>query len=124
MAGQDSVPEERSTVNGENGSEPLRNDRRTFVRKIVGIAGGLASVLLGRQAKEVAAQEVSGAGTSGQVAYWTNTSELAGFPSTLNRVNSSIAFDASNTASVSRATVGGGSGNMAVISERLFFGSW
>jgi hypothetical protein len=56
--------------------------------------------------------ELSGSGTSGQVAYWTSPSQLAGFPSRLNVGNNSIALGLANTSAVN-ATVGGGSNNTA-----------
>jgi hypothetical protein len=75
--------------------------------------GGAATVLLGGQAREAYAA-VSGVGTSGQVAYWTDASgSLAGFPSQLNAGNNSVALGVGNSASGTISTVGGGSNNTA-----------
>jgi hypothetical protein len=95
-----------------------RSDRRSFVHKLLGLVavGGASTLLTGGQIPRAAGNpggEISGSGTSGQVAYWTNPSQLAGFPSILNPVDGSIALGTSNTASASGATVAGGASNTA-----------
>jgi hypothetical protein len=90
--------------------------RRSFVRKLLGLAaiGGASTLLLGVQLPPVAAVgELSGSGTSGQVAYWANPSQIAGFPSILNSSNGSIVLGIGNTASGDYTTVGGGTVNTA-----------
>jgi hypothetical protein len=84
--------------------------RRSFVRRLLGLvaAGGAASLLLGGEAKQVTA--LSGTGSSGQVAYWTDSGTLGSYPSILDG-NGNIAFGAGNTANgaaFGKATVAGG----------------
>jgi hypothetical protein len=97
-----------------NGHKSDSKSRRSFVRKLLGLAavGGAATLLFGGQVREVRA--VSGTGVSGQVAYWTDASgTLASFPSVLNAGDGSIALGYGNYALGTDATVGGGFGNTA-----------
>jgi hypothetical protein len=92
------------------------SSRRGFVRKLLGLVavGGASTLLFGRQAEEAAAFPVSGAGTSGQVAYWTaSPGVIAGFQSVLDPAGNNIAFGTSGSATGGGATVGGGLRNTA-----------
>jgi hypothetical protein len=101
--------------------EKGKSGRRRFVRRLLklGAAASVAGVLLtdspGRPVIPAVNAAVSGVGTSGQVAFWTDSAGSLGGFGVWDPTNGNLALGSGNTVNLSNqyATVGGGTGNTA-----------